>query len=217
MDKPEDFRKLLNTQWLNDVGERLAAKGLRVISWNSFFGTRQLLSKKPIRSMADLAGLNFRCAAAPMYVEMVKAFGAKPVTTGFAEVYTGLAQGALDLLEAPLQTMWASKFYEQAKFATLTAHMIGWDPVIISEVFYKSLPADLQQVIMSEAAKAADYMTKLKIEEEADIQKKYEAAGITIIRDIDKTPLKKAVAPIYDTYPGWTPGMKDKVRALLNA
>ena len=60
-----------------------------------------------------------------MYVEMVKAMGARPVTTAFAEVYTGLAQGTLDLLEAPLPTMWASKFYEQAKFAALTAHMIG--------------------------------------------------------------------------------------------
>ena len=30
-----------------------------------------------------------------MYVEMVKAMGARPVTTGFAEVYTGLAQGSI--------------------------------------------------------------------------------------------------------------------------
>ena len=92
MDKPEDFRKILGSDWLKDLDRRLQAKGIRVISWNSYFGTRQILANRPIRKPADLAGLNFRAAAAPMYVEMVKSLGARPITTGFAEVYTGLAQ-----------------------------------------------------------------------------------------------------------------------------
>ena len=166
MDKPADFEKLIGTAWLNDLNSRLAAKGFRVISWSNYFGTRQIFSKKPIHEPKDLAGLNFRCGAAPMYVEMVKAMGARPITTAFAEVYTGLAQGTLDLLEAPLPTMWASKFYEQAKYASLTAHMIGWDPVVMSETVYQSMPADLQKIILEEAAPPRDLMTKLKTQEE---------------------------------------------------
>ena len=104
--------------------------------------------------------MNFRCAAAPMYVEMVKAMGARPVTTGFAEVYTGLAQGALDMLEAPLPTMWASKFYEQAKFVALTGHMIAWDPVIMSDTYFRSLAPDVQKILLEEASNAAEYMTQ---------------------------------------------------------
>src|ERR1700712_4796281 len=166
MDNPEDFRKILGKPWLKDLEDRLAAKGMRVISWNNYFGTRQMLCKRPIRKPSDLAGLNFRCAAAPMYVEMVKAMGARPATTGFAEVYTGLAQGTLDMLEAPLPTMWASKFYEQAKFVVLTRHMIGWDPVVMSETVFRSLPPDLQKVVFDSAAEAADVMTRLKRQEE---------------------------------------------------
>ena len=127
-------------------------KDFGVISWSNYFGTRQILSKKPVHEPKDLADLNFRCGAAPMYVEMVKAMGARPVTTAFAEVYTGLAQGTLDLLEAPLPTMWASKFYEQAKHVSLTAHMIGWDPVVMSETVYQAMPADLQKIVLEEAA-----------------------------------------------------------------
>ena len=46
MDKPEDFRKLIGTSWLKDLNDRLAAKGIRVISWSNYFGTRQILSQE---------------------------------------------------------------------------------------------------------------------------------------------------------------------------
>jgi TRAP-type C4-dicarboxylate transport system substrate-binding protein len=150
-----------------------------------------------------------------MYVEMVKAMGARPITTAFAEVYTGLAQGTLDLLEAPLPTMWASKFYEQAKYASLTAHMIGWDPVVMSEPVYRSLPPDLQKITLEEAAAAADLMTKLKTQEEQNIIPKYQAAGVTVIEDVDRDAFRRATAPVYDRYPGFTPGIKATVQGLL--
>ncbi|HEY6431369.1 MAG TPA: TRAP transporter substrate-binding protein DctP [Acetobacteraceae bacterium] len=217
MDKPDQFRKLLGTPWLKDVDDRLAAKGFRVISWNNYFGTRQILAKRPIHEPKDMAGRNFRCAAAPMYVDMVKAMGARPVTTGFAEVYTGLAQGTLDMLEAPLPTMWASKFYEQAKNAALTAHMIAWDPVVISETVFRGMPSDLQGIILEEANNAANLMTQLKQKEETDIIPKYQGAGVTVIQDVDRAAFRRATAPVYDQYPGFTPGLHAKVEALLSA
>ncbi len=150
-----------------------------------------------------------------MYVEMVKAMGGRPITTAFAEVYTGLAQGTLDLLEAPLPTMWASKFYEQAKYASLTAHMIGWDPVVMSETVFQSMPPDLQKIILEEADAAAAVMTKLKTQEEQDIIPKYKAAGVTVIEDVDRDAFRRATAPVYDRYPGFTPGIKATVQGLL--
>ena len=216
LDKWQDFNKLVGSDWLNDLSERLATRGLRPVAWNGYFGTRQMMSKKPIRKLEDLANLNFRCAVAPMYVETVKALGAKPVTTGFAEVYTGLAQGLLDMLEAPLPTMWASKFYEQAKFVTLTSHMIGFAPLIVSNTWYKALPPDMQKLLVTEAVNASNLLTKMKSEEEGESQKKYEAAGVTFIRDIDTGPLKKATAVVYEKYAGWTPGLRDKVQAILS-
>ena len=215
LDKPDDFLKLLNTPWMDDLQSRLAAQGIRVIAWNNYFGTRQMLSKKPIHELKDLAGLNFRCGAAPMYVEMVKALGARPITTGFAEVYTGLAQGTLDMLEAPLPTMWASKFYEQAKYAALTSHMVGWDPVVMSEAVYQSMPPDLQRMVVEEAARAADVMTKLKRQQEADLLPKFRAAGVTVIEDVDRAAFRNATAPIYDHYPGFTPGIRATMQAML--
>lgn len=215
MDKPEDMRKVMASDWMADLNNRLNAKGIRVLSWNSYFGTRQIMSKKPVRSLADVNGANFRAAAAPMYVEMIKAMGAKPVVTGFAEVYTGLSQGALDMLEAPLPTMWASKFYEQAKFVTMTGHMISWSPIIMSETYFKSLSADVQKMLVEEATRATEYMGTLKLKEEDEMVKKYESVGVTVIRNIDRNAFRNSTAKVYDNYQGWTPGIRDKVRGII--
>jgi tripartite ATP-independent transporter DctP family solute receptor len=215
MDKPDDFVKLIGTPWLNDITTRLATKGFRIFSWNEYFGTRQILSKKPIRKPADLVDLNFRCAATPMNVEMIKAMGARPIVTDFASVYTGLAQGTVDLLEAPLPTMWASKYYEQAKYVCLTNHMIAWLPVVMSEAVYSKMPADLQKCLADAAADAAEMMSRLKRQEEQEILPKYQAAGCTVIQDVDRDAFRRATAPIYDRYPGFTPGIRATVQALL--
>ena len=216
MDKPDDFRKILGSEWLDDLNKRLAAKNIKVLSWNNYFGTRQILSKKPIRTPADLAGMNFRCAAAPMYVEMVKAMGARPVTTGFAEVYTGLAQGALDMLEAPLPTMWASKFYEQAKFVALTGHMIALGSGDHERgLLQEPARPRCRRSCSRRRATPPTYMSKLKLEEEAEMVKQYESVGVTVIRDVDKDAFRKATAVVYDKYEGWTPGIRDKVRGLI--
>lgn len=215
MDKPDDFRKVIGSDWLKDLDERIAAKGLRVLSWNNYFGTRQLMSRKPIRTVDDIKGLNFRVGNAPMYVDMAAAMGGRPMTTGFAEVYTGLSQGTLDMLEAPLPTMWASKFYEVVKNVTLTGHMIAWDPVIISETFFKSLKPEDQKLLMEESSKAADEMTRLKLEEETRMVKMYENAGVTVIKDIDREAFRKATQGVYDKQAGWTPGLREKVRGLI--
>jgi TRAP-type C4-dicarboxylate transport system substrate-binding protein len=150
-----------------------------------------------------------------MYVEMIKAMGAKPVVTGFAEVYTGLSQGALDMLEAPLPTMWASKFYEQAKFVTMTGHMISWSPIIMSETYFKSLSADVQKMLVEEATRATEYMGTLKLKEEDEMVKKYESVGVTVIRNIDRNAFRNSTAKVYDNYQGWTPGIRDKVRGII--
>lgn len=215
MDKPDDFRKVIGSEWLKDLDERLAAKGLRVLSWNNYFGTRQLMARKPIRTLADIKGLNFRVGNAPMYVDTASALGGRPITTGFAEVYTGLSQGSLDMLEAPLPTMWASKFYEVVKNVTLTGHMIAWDPVIISETFFKSLKPEDQKLLVEESSKAADEMTRLKLEEETRMVKMYEDAGVTVIKEIDREAFRKATEIVYDKQAGWTPGLRQKVRGLI--
>jgi TRAP-type C4-dicarboxylate transport system substrate-binding protein len=99
---------------------------------------------------------------------------------------------------------------------SLTGHMIGWDPVVMSEKYFQSLPQDIQKIILEEAGKAAEYMSKLKQDEETKMVELYKQQGVTVITDIDKQPFKDATKGIYDSYPGWTPGLRETVQGLLN-
>ena len=58
-------------------------------------------------------------------------------------------------------------------------------------------------------------MTKLKIKEEQDILPKFRGAGVTIIEDVDRDAFRRATAPVYDQYPGFTPGIQATVQDLL--
>jgi len=44
---------------------------------------------------------------------------------------------------------------------------------------------------------------------------KYEAQGVTVIKDVDRKAFRDATAAVYDKYQGWTPGLRGRVQALL--
>jgi TRAP-type transport system periplasmic protein len=110
--------------------------------------------KKAIHTPKDLAGLKIRVQETPLYVTEMKALGAEPTPIAFPETYTALQTGVVDGEENPLPTMIFAKFYEVQKHVTLDGHNYGVDWFVLSDKFYKSLPADLQQVV-TDAAKDA--------------------------------------------------------------
>lgn len=211
----DDWYTLADSEWMADLEKRLQEKGIFVLSNNNYFGSRSIIGPKPIRSPADIAGENLREAAAPMYVAMAESWGARPVTMGFAEVYTALSQGVVDFVECPPQTMVSSKFTELRNVVSLTKHMVNWNPVIVNDAAFHAMPEDLQQIVIEEAINAGDLVTKLKRESDEEIVGKLRDMGIEVVEDIDQEAFVEASAAAYDAFPDWTPGLRDTVRAAL--
>ena len=59
-----------------------------------------------------MAGLKIRVPESPVWVEMVRGFGAAPTPIPFGEVYTALQQKTVDGQENPIPTIFSRKFYE---------------------------------------------------------------------------------------------------------
>ncbi|MBL4644977.1 MAG: TRAP transporter substrate-binding protein DctP [Rhizobiales bacterium] len=208
-----DWYTLIESDWFAGIEDQLAAKNIRILSKNSYFGSRSIIGPKAIRSPADIAGENIREANAQMYVEMAKSWGARPVVVNFSEVYTALSQGVVDFVEVPPQTMVSSKFTEQRKVVSLTNHMVGWSPVIISESTFSALPEDIQAIMIEEAAKAGDLLSELKRAGDKEIVATLREMGITVIEDIDQKAFQDASAAAYESFTEWTPGLAATVRA----
>ena len=94
-----DVIKLGQTPWFADLSSQLDKKGLHILATNWLYGTRHLMTKKPVHVPADLKGLKIRVPNARIQIEAFKQMGAAPTPMPLAEVYTSLSTGIIDGLK----------------------------------------------------------------------------------------------------------------------
>jgi TRAP-type transport system periplasmic protein len=136
--------------------------------------------KTPIHSPKDLKGLKIRVQETPLYVTEMKALGAQPTPIAFPETYTALQTGVVDGQENPLPTFIFAKFYEVQKNVTLDGHNYGIDWFVLSDKFWKSLPADLQKVVSDSAHAACNAERKANRQFTANGAKILAEKGVTV-------------------------------------
>lgn len=112
-------------------------------------GTVHLLSKKPIRTMADLQGLSVR-ARGPQ-AQVLKSVGAVPVSVAFGELYEALDRGVIGSTIMYELSVMPYKFNEIASNFTYVGDM-GLGHAIQAEVmnkdYYDALPKDVQKILV---------------------------------------------------------------------
>ena len=136
--------------------------------------------KNAIHSPKDLAGLKIRVQETPLYVTEMKALGAQPTPIAFPELYTALQTGVVDGQENPVPTMIFAKLYEVQKHVTLDGHNYGIDWFVMSDKFYKSLPADLLKVVTDAAQVACNAERKANRTFTANGNKTLVEKGVTV-------------------------------------
>ena len=94
----------------------------------------------------DLKGLTIRVMLNDVYLKFFGAAGALPAPMAFGEVYTALRSGAVDAADNDVSGYISMKFYEPAKYFSLTGHVISSKPVLASQSFIASIPDDLKDV-----------------------------------------------------------------------
>lgn len=115
-------------------------------TWGS--GPADLLSKKPIRTPADLKGLQIGATAGPR-ADALEILGAAPVISPLSEWYEALSRGVMDGGVIPLESLLGFRLAE------VTADYITLTPFLYNQLFFnvmnketwESLPADIQEAI----------------------------------------------------------------------
>ncbi len=212
---PQEYEKLLASDWFKGIDQKLEAAGFKLIMANGFFGQRHLISDKPVRKPEDIAGMTVRVPPNTMWIETFKAMGARPTTVQWSEVYNALQQHVVEGAEAPLGSLWGSKLQETRKVISLTGHFTAFVMWPINATFFNKLPKDIQQVLLEEGKKAGAEMTRLTLASQDDYMNKFKAAGVTIVSDVDIPAFQKATASVYKAFPKWTPGLRETVLANL--
>jgi TRAP-type C4-dicarboxylate transport system substrate-binding protein len=213
----EEFTKLLQSDWYKDLDRRIQAAGFRLLMMGAFFGARHMISDKPIRTPADVAGMTVRVPPNTMWIETFKAMGARPTTVQWSEVYNALSQGVVAAAEAPYGSLWGARLHEVKKVISTTGHFKAITCWPINNGFFNRLPREVQTVLLEEGAKGGIEQTRLTNAMESDFAARFKAAGVTIVEDVDVAAFQKATVPTYSAFPKWTPGLHATVSKLLQA
>jgi tripartite ATP-independent transporter DctP family solute receptor len=148
-----------NSAFIKQQAELLPAKGMRVIgNWEA--GFRSFTTNFPLNSPADAKGKKLRIAPVEMIRWIMESIGFSPVVMPVTEVYLGIQQNTVSGQENPIDTIYSQRFYEVAKYITLSQHVYSPLWLAASERTWKTLsPAD-QDGIMKAAKDAGDWNRK---------------------------------------------------------
>jgi len=144
-------------------------------------GWRQIISNKPIKTPADLAGFKIRVPISPMWVSLFHALGASPTPISINELYTAMQTHIVDGAENYPSLLYAMKLYEINKYMTMTNHM--WDCywILGNLRLWNGLPKDLQQIISEEFTQSALAQRQDMVQIDASVPDKMKKAGMTLI------------------------------------
>ena len=112
-----------------------------------------VISKSPIRHLADFKGKKIRVLASPFQTQAIGRLGATPVAMTLGDVVPAIQQGAIDGAVGGIVVWTPMHFQDAAKYVTETGQPAVYAIVEISKTWYESLPPDLQKLVDDDAAK----------------------------------------------------------------
>jgi len=166
-------------------------------------GARSFYTTKPVRSVADMAGMKIRLQNNQMMVRMVELLGGTGVTgIGPNDVYSAITQGVIDGAENNWPTYQNMGDYEAAKFYTLDSHTRVPEILLGSVAALKNVSAADMAIIRQAAKDTQEFEIAAWAQKEKEAEAIVRAAGTTVI---DLTPAAFAefqtrMAPLYQEF-----------------
>jgi len=165
-------------------------------------GPGLIASKKPIRKLAELAGVKVR--ATGLSAKIIEELGGTPVGMSQPETYEALQKGVVDATLCPIETLKGWKQGEVIDYVTDTS-VIGYTTtmfVVMNKDSWGKLPADVQNVFREVSdewvAKHGDAWDQADREGKAFVQEL--GHEIISLPPAELAQWKTAVQPVLDGY-----------------
>jgi tripartite ATP-independent transporter DctP family solute receptor len=174
--------------------ENVGMKGL-AYSENGF---RHITNnRRPVQSVADVAGLKIRVMESIFHKELWRLLGANPTPMGWP-IYTELQQGTIDGQENPLSVIWNYRLQEVQKYLTLTGHVYSAHIDVANLKWFQELPAADQELMQLCMVEAAQRQRAWNRNNEADFLAQLKQAGMAVVEHPDLASFRDKAAGIRD-------------------
>ncbi len=175
--------------------------GLRVVGWVVRTPRNVYSSKGPIKSAADFKDLKIRTMESPPMLRAMALLGAKATPIPANERYLALQTKVVDAAENNSGEIFFKKEYEVTKYLSRTSHIIQPNVYCMSNAFFSTLPADVQDLVLKVGAEASEIATKFDFDGVEKIEQQLVSQGGMIINDIpDKSDFARILKPLYAEY-----------------
>lgn len=183
------------------VGEDMLALleplGMTGLGFGAIF-ERNIASRRPIRTPADLQGLKIRVLQTPGFVEAYRVLGTQATPMAYGEVFLALQNGVVDALEISSDAIVADRFVEVVQHYALTKIHQSTTVFAVSQARFRALPADVQAILRTAAKEAIQHglaaHDRLNVEGLATVR----ARGVAVTEP-DLAPFKAVALRSYDT------------------
>lgn len=112
-----------------------------------------VLSRRPIRTLADFRGLKIRTFASPLQIRPMEHLGATAVPMALSEVMPALQSGAIDGLLAGIPVLSALRFWDAARYVTQIHPAIVVSVFLVNKRWFDRLPTDIRTAMQEEGAR----------------------------------------------------------------
>jgi tripartite ATP-independent transporter DctP family solute receptor len=188
--------KLISDAIFDDLQGFIQPKGFHLIGL-MYQGPRNVLSTRPLKTLADFKGLRLRIPNTPLFVGLARSWGATPTAIALAEVYTSFESGVIAAMEATHETMVTSNFHEKAKFLLTTRHNHYPQPMVVNKAWFDKLPKNQQDILSTSAREAGAYQLTLHKAADDKALATMRASGVTIT-ELSVDEIKNFRAPLID-------------------
>ena len=169
---------------------KMSAQGLKGLGY-VFPGQRHVLSKRPINSYADLAGLKIRAFPNDIFNAWWREVGAAPTALPLPEIMPSLVTGVIDAVDADLDIVMGLQMYQQAPNLVLTNHMAFPAAIFASQSWWDGLSAEEQASLQAVVDETTAWALASQIETEATLAKVLAEKG-ALVSDLNDPALTKA-------------------------
>ena len=220
-DNWDQYFKLLETDWWQSQVDLLAENGLRIVTSDWEYGTRELMTTKPVRTLDDLSGMIIRTPNNVMQMKTWEEMGAAPTAMALGDVYTATQQGTIDGMENPIATLYGQAYYEVAKYITMIDYIRRPVQRITSESWFQSLTEEQQQIICEAGDEAGLFNNQKQDEMLEQYISDMQANGVEVITpdDVEMARFKEAALKIYDNADvtaNWSDGLYENIRSMIS-
>ena len=193
---------LLDGDFGNALLAHLAPTGLVGLAWweNGF---RQITtSGAPIRQADDMRGRNFRVIGEPVFIDTLRAMGARPQALPFGELYAALKSQRVDAQDNFYAQILAGRLYEVQSSLTVSNHSYSPLVLVANAAFWQGLTSEQQRVLQPAASEAGQFQRQATRAEARLARATLAQHGLQInqLAPAERQKLEEMTAPVRSSY-----------------